>query len=99
MDNGMTVNARADIRYTGNEYIDTANVAELTDTTTVNVSSGITGDRWGLTFYVNNLFDNDDPLRFEGNENYAFDPTGQTSNFQITPRQQRTIGLRGNVRY
>ena len=99
MDNGMTVNARADIRYTGNEYVDTANVAELTDTTTVNISSGITGDRWGLTFYVNNLFDNDDPLRFEGNENYAFDPTGDTLNFQITPRQQRTIGLRGNVRY
>lgn len=102
---GLSWNARADIRHQSSQYLDTSNIAESPSVTTVNASFGIASDQWDVTLYVNNLTDDDTPLRFGFGTDYSITmdtlrlgPDFQ-SNYQITPRQERTIGLRASYRF
>ncbi len=98
---GWGWNSRLDIRHQGSEYLDAANVAETTGYTTVNLSAGVDNDNWQLTAYVNNLTEEDTPIRYGRATDYSITtdtaglgPVNYQSNYLIVPRQGRTVGLR-----
>jgi outer membrane receptor protein involved in Fe transport len=104
--NGLRWNARADIRYQSEEWLNASNTTKTVAVTTVNFSAGITSEKWDVTLYVNNLTDNDTPLRYGSGDDYTIDPADDATgygisnrNYEITPRQQRTIGLRAGYRF
>ena len=107
LDNGLRWDMRADFRYEGPEFIDTVNAFETNPVITTNVSTGLTGDLWNLTLYVNNLFDEDEPSRYgigEATDPYTGGATLQLAAdapevFLITPRNQRTVGIRARFNY
>ncbi len=110
-DSGLRWNARADIRFQTSQYLDQANVAETTGYTTMNLSAGISAESWDVTLYINNLTDDDTPVRYGTGTDYTIDETVDTTgflgtgneaanlNYSITPRQERTIGLRAAYRF
>jgi iron complex outermembrane receptor protein len=106
-DTGMRWNARADIRYETGQWREAANIAKTASFTQVNLSAGLTGDNWGATLYINNATDDDTPRNYTSGEDYSIiggaglglaGPEGQYNdyNFRVTPRQQRTVGVRLN---
>lgn len=107
---GLSWSARTDIKHSGSEWLDTANVAKTSAVTTVNFSLGLSGDAWDASLYINNLTDDDTPLSYGANDDYSIDSTldsaglvadgaEATSNYLITPRAPRTIGLRANYNF
>lgn len=112
-DSNLRWNARADIRFSDSEYLDATNVTETTAYTTMNLSAGLSAESWDVTLYINNATDNDTPLRYDSDDDFTIDqgvdstPTGLLTangvdnhrNILITPRQQRTIGLRAAYRF
>jgi iron complex outermembrane receptor protein len=53
--------ARIDVGYRSSQYTNTANIAETGDRTLSNLRLGLNGAQWDLTFFVDNLFDEDTP--------------------------------------
>lgn len=107
-DRGTYLGLRADVVYEGAEYLDAANVAELPAVMTANLSLTLGGDNWSTSLYVNNLTDEDQPLKVETAEdpsivglNTALLDAGATpaSNYLITPRTPRTLGLRASYQF
>jgi len=107
LNNGMSLNVRSDIRYSGKQYLDFLNVGELPASTTVNVSTSLRTDNWNVALYVNNLFDDDTPRRLGGGDDYSIVtdtlPAGSGldsfRNYLVTPSVQRTVGLRVNYNF
>jgi iron complex outermembrane receptor protein len=48
---------RADLTYTSKQYVDALNLAWAPARSIVNTSAGISGDKWSVTAWVENLFD------------------------------------------
>ena len=94
---GLRLNARADIRYEGEQFRDVMNVGKTPAVTTLNLSLRVSADSWNGAVYVNNVFDDATPRQFGGGNDVnilnVFGPFG-LSNYSIQPRIPRTIGLR-----
>lgn len=105
LDSGIRFNARADIRFEGEEYLDQVNVAQKKAVSTINLSAGVSSDSWTATLYVNNVLDEDYPADFGAGNDYSIttDTAGLGGNFQsnyiVTPRAPRTIGLRASYSF
>lgn len=98
---GMFLDVRADLIHEGSEYLDAANVAELSAVTTMNFSVNLGGDNWNAALYVNNVTDEDRPVHVESADDRSIatlDPD-PVSNFLITPRDPRTVGLRASYQF
>lgn len=98
--NDWSWNTRLDIRHQGTEYLDAANVAGTSGYTSVNFAAGVSNESWQVTLYINNLTNEDTPLRYNRATDYsitqdtlALGPDFQ-ANYLIVPRQERTLGLR-----
>ena len=103
--NGLEWTARMDIRHDSEQWIDSANTAALEAVTLVNLAFGLNGERWTTTLYVNNATDEDAPTIITAGTDYSIteDTAGlgpnYQSNYRITARQPRTIGLRAVFRF
>lgn len=53
--------ARLDVGYRSSQYTNTANIAETGDRTLSNLRLGVDGEQWNVTFFVDNLLDEDTP--------------------------------------
>ena len=106
-DTGMRWNARADVRFESGQWREAANIAKTSGFSTVNLSAGLTGDNWGATLYINNATDEDTPRKYASGEDFTLiggaglglaGPNARYNdyNFRITPRQERTLGVRLN---
>ncbi len=73
-DAGLSWNARADVRFESEQWLDSANVIATPGVTTVNVSAGLNGDNWSAVLYVNNLTDEDTPRRLASGEDVTISP-------------------------
>ena len=110
-DSGLRWNARADVRFETDQWLDSANIAKTPAITTVNVSAGLNGENWGATLYVNNLTDDDTPRRIAAGEDITINPLSAgslriasdgadaTRNYRVTPRPPRTVGVRLNYNF
>jgi iron complex outermembrane receptor protein len=102
---GLEFTARMDIRHDGEQWRDTANVAAYEAVTIVNMALGLNGDRWSATLYGNNLTDENSPTIFTAGTDYSIDDDtaglggNYQSNYRITPRRPRTVGLRAVFRF
>ena len=110
---GIRWNARADVRFESDQWLDSANIAKTPGVVTINASAGLNGENWGATLYINNLLDNDTPRRLASGDDVTVDPTspgslallnvvpspGAIENWRVTPRAPRTIGLRLNYNF
>ena len=105
--NGMSLSIRGDIRYEGAQYLDQANVAEMDAVTTANLSFGLRADKWDAALYINNITDEDEPLRWASAQDQSITETNpllvggpnSQQNYVVTPRAPRTIGLRAGYRF
>lgn len=57
LSNGMNFSASSRIQYQSSQYNDVANISESPETTTVNLTFGLSKDAWSGTFYIENLLD------------------------------------------
>jgi len=73
-DAGLRWNARADVRFESEQWLDSANIIATPAVTTVNVSAGLNGENWSATLYVNNLTDVDTPRRITSGEDVTISP-------------------------
>ena len=73
-DAGLRWNARADMRFESEQWLDSANIAASPAVATVNVSAGLNGDNWTATLYVTNLTDVDTPRRLASGEDVTISP-------------------------
>ena len=110
---GIRWNARADVRFESDQWLDSANIAKTPGVVTINASAGLNGENWGATLYINNLLDNDTPRRLASGDDVTVDPTspgslallnvvpspGPIENWRVSPRAPRTIGLRLNYNF
>lgn len=104
---GLAWSARADILFESEEWLDQANIAKSEAVTTMNLSLGLNADNWSATLYINNLTDDDTPLQYSTDTDYTLaedadilTATGDAqSNYLITPRAPRTIGLRASYNF
>ena len=110
---GIRWNARADVRFESDQWLDSANIAKTPGVVTINASAGLNGENWGATLYINNLLDDDTPRRLASGDDVTIDPTspgslallnvvpspGPIENWRVTPRAPRTIGLRLNYNF
>ena len=107
---GLRWNARADVRFETDQWLDSANIAKTPGVVSVNASAGLVGENWGATLYINNLLDDDTPRRlFSGDDvtimglnpaiaNAVPNP-GPIENWRVSPRPPRTVGLRMNYNF
>ncbi len=107
---GLSWNARADVRFESDQWLDSANIAKTPGVVSVNASAGLTGDNWRATLYINNLLDDDTPRRLASGDDVTINPAspgslaiaaavpspGPIENWRVTPRAPRTVGLRLN---
>ena len=110
-DSGLSWNARADVRFETDQWLDSANIAKTPAVITVNVSAGLNGENWSATLYVNNLTDDDTPRRIAAGEDITInslspgslrieaDGADATRNYRVTPRPPRTVGVRLNYNF
>ncbi len=110
---GIRWNARADVRFESDQWLDSANIAKTPGVVTINASAGLNGENWGATLYINNLLDDDTPRRLASGDDVTVDPTspgslallnvvpspGPIENWRVSPRAPRTIGLRLNYNF
>ena len=110
---GLRWNARADVRFESDQWLDSANIAKTPGVVSVNASAGLNGENWGATLYINNLLDDDTPRRLASGDDVTVDPTspgslallnvvpspGPIENWRVTPRAPRTVGLRLNYNF
>ncbi len=110
---GLRWNARADVRFESDQWLDSANIAKTPGVVTINASAGLNGENWGATLYINNLLDDDTPRRLASGDDVTVDPTspgslallnvvpspGPIENWRVSPRAPRTIGLRLNYNF
>ena len=66
--------ARADLTYIGKRYDSIANFAYVPGQFRTNLRAGLTGDRWEVVAFVNNLFDDDTLEASRYNSDSAADP-------------------------
>ncbi len=87
--------------YMSERYMDQGNMTWLPETWLADFTAGISGEKWALTAYVNNLTDEDVPVSGLGNVSYGFMPAGQIPPFSVgqTLRDPRTFGLRARVSF
>lgn len=50
---------RGDVIYTGSKYVELANIAEIPAYALFNLRSTLRNDNWGVSLYVNNVFDDE----------------------------------------
>ena len=110
---GLRWNARADVRFESDQWLDSANIAKTPGVVSINASAGLNGENWSATLYINNLLDDDTPRRLASGDDVTIDPTspgslallaavpspGAIENWRVTPRAPRTIGLRMNYNF
>ena len=112
-DSGLRWNARADVRFESDQWLDSANIAKTPGVVSVNASAGLVGESWGATLYINNLFDDDTPRRIFSGTDVTIDTTtpasmaiaaavpspGPDENWRVAPRAPRTVGVRVNYNF
>ncbi len=83
---------RLSLRYSDKEYHDTLNLVSLPSTSIVNASLTFRNDNWNLSFYGNNLTDDDTPrdIGFINDNNL----TPIRRGWLVTPRLPREVGAR-----
>ena len=107
---GLRWNARADVRFESDQWLDSANIAKTPGVVSVNASAGLVGENWGATLYINNLLDDDTPRRLFSGDDVTIDPTspvsqaiaaavGPIENWRVAPRPPRTVGVRLNYNF
>ena len=89
---GWDWSARLGIRYADKEFQDVLNISYLPAYAIVNGSVNFRNDNWNLTFFGNNLTDDDTPrdIAFRTNNNL----TPPRDGFNVRPRLPREIGAR-----
>ena len=95
---GFRTSIRADLRYKGKHYEDHLNLLERKAVTTINVSANMRSENWNLRLFVNNLTDNNEPLRVFESRNFVdnANPTraaAQVQTFAMVPQRPRELGL------
>ncbi len=60
---GMQFSARLDIRYEGERWLESGNYGKYAAVGTGNLSFSLSDDNWSATLYVNNITDENSPLR------------------------------------
>ena len=110
---GVRWNARADVRFESDQWLDSANIAKTPGVVSVNASAGLVGENWGATLYINNLLDDDTPRRIFSGDDETINPMSSASmaiaaaspspgpieNWRVAPRAPRTVGLRLNYNF
>ena len=110
---GLRWNARADVRFESDQWLDSANIAKTPGVVSVNASAGLNGENWGATLYINNLLDDDTPRRLFSGDDVTINPMspgsmaiasaspspGPIENWRVAPRAPRTVGLRVNYNF
>ena len=95
---GLQTSLRADIRYKGSFYEDQLNYLERVPVATVNVSANMRNENWNVRLFINNLTNNDEPLRTQAGNLYIdqANPTIAPPNngtWLAFKRRPREIGL------
>lgn len=99
--NGMSYFAELFGKYEGKRYLDQGNLSYLGDTTLLDLSAGISNERWQVTAYVYNLTDEDSVQSGLGNVSYGFMPAGQIPPYasNLALPDKRTAGIRARYMF
>jgi iron complex outermembrane receptor protein len=81
--------ARLDVGYRSSQYTNTANVAETGDRTLSNLRLGLGSTNWDLTFFVDNLFDEDTPQSLSSQPLYN---SAAFPRYRVINIQRRQLG-------
>lgn len=87
---GLNLSIRGDIRHTGAQWMDSANIMELPAVTTFNLNVGVNNRTWSATVAVNNLTNDDTPRIVRVNNTNVF----EDFELNVTPPNQREVSLR-----
>ena len=101
--------ASAEFLYESKRYAQVHNLVHTGDRTNVNLRAGIESDRWVLTVFAENIFDDDTPLNIQRYRDFSngYGPAGRTGvgdsplwrGFSATPQQGVTIGTTLTYRF
>jgi iron complex outermembrane receptor protein len=96
--------ARADYAYRSRQFAEPSNLAFVGDQHRLNLRAGIEGDRYSLSFWVNNALDDRTPpviIRFSDFGSFFTPPFVGTLKraFQVTPADGRTFGATLRFRF
>lgn len=87
---------RGDVTYQTKQYVDEANVAFVPDRTLVNAAAGLTIDKFGVNFWVKNLFDK----KYVTSSLFLVGTAGLGSASYVPIfGEQRTMGLTGTFSF
>ena len=95
---GFSTSVRLDIQHKAKHYEDHLNLLERADVTTANISANMRSENWNIRLFVNNLTDNDDPIRvslgrdFVNNVNPTVAATA-INTWGISGARPREVGL------
>jgi outer membrane receptor protein involved in Fe transport len=110
---GMRFGARMDVRYVGEQWIESGNYGTLPAVTTTNLSFSLSGDAWSATLYATNITDDNTPRRVNSggymdvlfpNSTTSTDFVGRdvdlgNDNINFSPSIPRSVGLRLNYNF
>ncbi len=92
------LDASADAQYRSRRFIDATNLYYLPSYWNVDLQIGVTSETHGLTFYVNNLFDNREPKSGQTTgDTYSFSPPQLIYTAYAADRRQ--MGVRLNAKF
>jgi iron complex outermembrane receptor protein len=96
--------ARGDLTYRSSQFAEPSNFAETGDQTRVNLRVGYETDRFSLSAFVDNVFDDRTPpviIRFSDFNSFFAQPfPGALKRaFQVTPADGRTFGVTARVKF
>jgi outer membrane receptor protein involved in Fe transport len=92
--------ARADLTYIGKRYDSIANFAYVPGQFRANLRAGLTGDRWEVVAFVNNLFDDDTLEASRYNSDSAADPFFfQLASSEAVLPHKRQVGVTATFRF
>jgi iron complex outermembrane receptor protein len=95
--------AQGELLHETRRYAQVHNLLHTGDRTNVNLRAGLIGDRWTLSVFAENVFDNDTPLNIQRYRDFSngFGPAGRTATgsnplwrgFSVTPQPGARFGL------
>lgn len=86
--------ARADMYFNGGFFISNANVAEVEESTDVNLRLGLKGEDVGVEFFVTNLLDEDAPISGQNFADVTLDTRTRPGGFFDFSREGAILGMR-----
>lgn len=90
---------RGDIAYTGTRYEYLFNKAETGAATRVNLFAGLDTDRYSITAFIKNAFDDDTPASIDRSSDLVNDPAFRPQGIGVTLPRRRQIGVELGYRF